>query len=69
MVSSPDNMERFIFTQPPLDELSAVVYFVACFPMSLLSTVWEEHFLPQRKPGQLDWNSAQFLRFRSKMAI
>ena len=54
MVSSQDKMRRFIFTQVPLDELSIIVYFVVCFPMSLLSTVWDEHFLPQREPGQLD---------------
>ena len=56
MVNSQDNMERFIFTQPPLDKLSIVVYFAACFPMSLLSTVWEEHLLTRRKPGELDWS-------------
>ena len=56
MVSSQDNMERFIFTEPPLAKLSIIVYFAACFRMSLLSMVWEEHFLPQRKPGELDWS-------------
>ena len=68
MVNSQDNMERFIFTQPPLDKLSIVVYFAACFPMSLLSTVGKNIFCHGASPGS--WTgvflSAQFLRFRFK---
>ena len=68
MVSSQDNMQWFIFTQPPPDELLIIVYFVACFRMSLLSTVGKNIFCHGASPGS--WTgvflSAQFLRFRFK---